>query len=276
MERFVLLLRAATHEPDRPIVDLPILTLAEQEQLRAPAATPAPAAAGRTLHERFAAQARRTPDATAVSFGRQTLTYAEVDARADRVAARLAAAGVGGETLVPLVLDRSPALVIAILGVLKAGGAYVPIDPTYPPERIAFVLRDCGARMIVSERALRDQLPDLPVDVHLLDEWLEDAPAGRGDDSRRDSPRPQVQPAQAAYVIYTSGSTGQPKGVLVSHENACRLFDATRDWFDFGAADVWTLFHSYAFDFSVWEIWGALLAGGRLVVVPYLGEPLGG
>ncbi|HVB37167.1 MAG TPA: amino acid adenylation domain-containing protein, partial [Vicinamibacterales bacterium] len=268
MEQFALLLRAAVREPDRPVVDLPILTPAEREHLRTASAS-AVSPAGPALHERFEAQARRTPDATAITFGDRTLTYAQLNASATRVAARLSAAGVGSETLVPLFLDRSPALVVAILAVLKAGGAYVPIDPAYPAERIAFVLNDCGAGLVLTERALRGRLPDAPVGVHCLDEWLDEAGDRLPAVADNAFAPPQVHPGQAAYVIYTSGSTGQPKGVVVSHANACRLFDATQPWFGFDSSDVWTLFHSYAFDFSVWEIWGALLFGGRLVVVPY-------
>jgi len=263
-ERFAILLREATRAPDRPVVDLPILTPWERERLQGAPERPVSSSSGIGLHARFEAQARRTPDAVALTCGDTRLTYAALNAQADRVAARLVAAGVGAETLVPLFLDRSPALIAAILGVLKAGGAYVPIDPAYPPDRIAFVLRDCGARIVLTERALLDRLPDASAAMHCLDEWLEQ------DETPETGFQPvHVHPAQAAYVIYTSGSTGRPKGVVVTHANVCRLFDATQDWFRFGATDVWTLFHSYAFDFSVWEIWGALLFGGRLVVVPY-------
>ncbi|MDE3155807.1 MAG: amino acid adenylation domain-containing protein [Acidobacteriota bacterium] len=266
MERFAIVLRAATTEPDRPVTDLPVLTAAEQAQLRMPSRTAAAPVDLRSLHERFTAQARRTPDAVALTCGDQAIAYGALDARADRLAARLAAAGVRAETRVPRFLDRTPSMIVAILAVLKAGGAYVPIDPAYPADRIAFVLADCGASLLLTERPLKDRLPDTPVAVHCLEDWM-DEPAGPA--AGRPFQPIAVAPAQAAYVIYTSGSTGQPKGVVVSHANAGRLFDATRSWFDFGPDDVWTLFHSYAFDFSVWEIWGALLFGGRLVVVPY-------
>ena len=142
---------------------------------------------------------------------------------------------------------------------LKAGGAYVPLDPEYPAERLAFVLAD--ARPRCSSRT--SSFSTLP-----RRRWLP-RPRRHADRGGGSSNPPAGAPENLAYVIYTSGSTGQPKGVLVEHRNVARLFTATDDWFGFGPDDVWTLFHSYAFDFSVWELWGALLHGGRLVVVPY-------
>jgi amino acid adenylation domain-containing protein/non-ribosomal peptide synthase protein (TIGR01720 family) len=161
-------------------------------------------------------------------------------------------------------MERSLDLVTAILGVLKAGGAYVPIDPAFPAERAAFVLEDTRAPVVLVDPELLDRLPAhpartvcLPRDGALIDAHPES------------DPHCGVDPTNLAYIIYTSGSTGRPKGVPVTHANVGRLFDATRSWFGFDASDVWTLFHSYAFDFSVWELWGALLHGGRLVIVPY-------
>ncbi|HEV3458078.1 MAG TPA: amino acid adenylation domain-containing protein [Thermoanaerobaculia bacterium] len=214
------------------------------------------------LHDTFAAQARRRPDAVALSWRDGVMSYGELARRAGRLAWRLRQLGVGPESAVALCLERGPDLVVAVLGVLLAGGAYVPIDPAYPAERQELLLADSGARVLLSERRLAGALagsPALPV-------WLEEEDLSRG--------RRLIGPSGAgadnlAYVIYTSGSTGRPKGVQVAHGHAVRLFAATAGCFAFGAEDVWTLFHSYAFDFSVWEIWGALLHGGRLVVVPY-------
>ncbi|HJX27269.1 MAG TPA: amino acid adenylation domain-containing protein, partial [Thermoanaerobaculia bacterium] len=191
------------------------------------------------------------------------LSYGELSRRSNQLARRLRDLGVGPESRVALCLDRSLDLVLGILGVLKAGGAYVPLDPGYPRERLAYMIEDSGARVVVGTAESIAALPDTPeailLDVHR--EALEALPFG--------DLEPWGDGASLAYVIYTSGSTGQPKGALVTHGNAVRLFEATRDWFGFGGRDVWTLFHSYSFDFSVWEIWGALLHGGRLVVVPY-------
>ena len=148
----------------------------------------------------------------------------------------------------------------AILGILKAGGAYLPLDPAYPRERVDFMLADSRVGVVVTESGFAADFEASGAKLVLLDRDRDEA------DERPDS---DVAPGNLAYVIYTSGSTGKPKGVLISHHNVSRLFDATEGWYAFGEDDVWTLFHSYAFDFSVWELWGALLYGGRLVVVPY-------
>ncbi|MEW5929249.1 MAG: amino acid adenylation domain-containing protein, partial [Gemmatimonadota bacterium] len=216
------------------------------------------------LHERFAEQAARTPHAAAVAFEGRPLTYAQLQARADRLARHLRRRGVGPETRVALCAERSPELVVGILGILGAGGVYVPVDPAYPAERIAYLLEDSGCAAVLVQEALEPTLPATGVAVFALEELLSDASAD--EDA---PPAAEMSPDNAAYVIYTSGSTGRPKGVVVTHANVLRLFEATQEWFGFGAEDVWTLFHSYAFDFSVWEIWGALLHGGRLVVVPW-------
>ena len=159
-----------------------------------------------------------------------------------------------------LAVERGLGLVAGILGILKAGCAYVPLDPSYPQERLAWVLEDAGAAALVSEAGMVERLPSWPGRLLLLE----------AEGGLEESPRVAVSPEWPAYVIYTSGSTGRPKGVVVSHGNVLRLMASTEEWFGFGTQDVWTLFHSFAFDFSVWELWGALLYGGRLVVVPYL------
>ncbi|MET0396676.1 MAG: amino acid adenylation domain-containing protein, partial [Longimicrobiaceae bacterium] len=215
------------------------------------------------VHGVFARQAERAPHAPAVTSGGETLTYAELERRANRLAHHLRRRGVGPEVRVAVCAERSAELVVALLAVLKAGGAYLPVDPAYPAERIAYLLEDSGCAIILAQEALRPLLGDAPIEVIALGGALADA---GGDES---APEVQVAPENAAYVIYTSGSTGRPKGVVVTHANVSRLFAATEAWFGFGEQDVWTLFHSYAFDFSVWEIWGALLHGGRLVVVPF-------
>ncbi len=218
---------------------------------------------GECLHRRFEAQAARAPGAPAVTLEDQTLTYGELNARADRLARRLRALGVGPESLVGLHAERSIGLVVGLLAILKAGAAYLPLDPVHPPERLGFQLVDSGAQVLLAQKGLADGLPPHPARVVDLDDDAE-APEA--------APGPLDGGATGenlAYVIYTSGSTGTPKGVPVTHANVVRLFASTRAWFPFDASDVWTLFHSFAFDFSVWEIWGALLHGGRLVVVPY-------
>jgi amino acid adenylation domain-containing protein len=162
-------------------------------------------------------------------------------------------------------MERSPELIATILGVLKAGGAYLPLDSHYPKDRLAFLLNDSEAPVLITEEGLLEQLPEYwgyRVCIDLDRETIaQESP---------ENPDITVASGNLAYVIHTSGSTGRPKGVMVTHENVERLFAATQAWFRFDEHDVWTLFHSYSFDFSVWEIWGALLYGGRLIVVPYL------
>jgi amino acid adenylation domain-containing protein len=219
------------------------------------------------LHDGFAAQAGRRPDAVAVTWQDEALSYGELARRSGRLARRLRELGVGPEVVVALCLERGPELVAAVLGVLAAGGAYVPIDPAYPAARQALVIADSGARVLLSERRLAGEAAAPLAGSRAVPVWLEDQDLSSGPWQLG---RGGAGPDNLAYVIYTSGSTGSPKGVQVSHGHAVRLFAASAGWFGFGDEDVWTLFHSYAFDFSVWEIWGALLHGGRLVVVPYL------
>ena len=215
-----------------------------------------------SLVDRFEARASARGDAVAVACDGETLSYRQLDRRANRLARHLRSLGVGRESLVAVLMHRSLDLVVAILGVLKAGGAYLPLDPNHPAERQSFVLADSGAVVVLAQRELAAVLTaEVPV-VEM------DAAAA----FETESPEPVGLPLagdQAAYVIYTSGSTGRPKGVVNTHANVLRLFTATEDLFSFGPDDVWTLFHSPAFDFSVWELWGALLHGGRLVVVPH-------
>ena len=249
---FAALAEAWVEEPDRRLSELPRLSGPERHQLLAewnpgpgiPLAEPVP------LHRLFEAWADRTSDAPALTAGGETLSYAELDRRANRLARHLWANGVRPGDRVALLLERSAEMVVALLAVLKAGAAYVPVDPAYPEERIAYILADSGASLVLTAEALETAAGAIE----------------RRSAARLDLPLDAGFPA---YAIYTSGSTGRPKGVVVTHANVHRLLAATEPWFGFGPDDVWTLFHSYAFDFSVWEIWGALLHGGRLVVVPF-------
>jgi len=232
-----------------------------------PAATPPEAQAELPvcIHELFEAQATRTPDAVAVTWNEENLTYRELNEQANHLAHFLIRAGVKPETPVALYLERSPRMVIAILGVLKAGGAYVPIDLAYPKERLSFMLEDTQAPILITEQSLKGAVPAPASRMVCLDTDRGVIAATPGEDPAR-----SASPENAAYVIYTSGSTGKPKGVLVTHHNVVRLLKSTAHWYGFNSKDVWPLFHSYAFDVSVWELWGALFHGGRLVVVPYL------
>ena len=217
-----------------------------------------------TLPDLFETVVAASSDAVAVTGAAGDLTYAELADRADRLARLLIARGIGAEDIVAIALDRGPDVVVAILGVLKSGAAYLPVDPDYPAERIAFMLDDAAPALVVTNDFLAAGLPATVPQLSLtgLDAG---GPAPVGALVRH---RP-LHPDNAAYLIYTSGSTGSPKGVVVTHRSVVRLIAATAEWVRPRPTDVWTLFHSYSFDFSVWELWGALLHGGRLVTVPH-------
>ncbi|MFK0136366.1 non-ribosomal peptide synthetase [Streptomyces murinus] len=210
------------------------------------------------IHAAFGAQARRTPDAVAVTDADTDVRYRELDAWADEIGGRLRAAGAGRGSRVGVLLDRSAATIAALLAVLKSGAVYVPIDPHIPDERLAFMAKDCGLTLVITEDTERVRRLGLP---SVTARRLGDSPAAAPDTVPGGAEDP-------AYIIFTSGSTGRPKGVEVAHRSVLSLVAATVPSFGFGAGDVWSWFHSVAFDFSVWEIWGCLLSGGRLVVVP--------
>ncbi|MGB7603033.1 MAG: amino acid adenylation domain-containing protein [Candidatus Sulfotelmatobacter sp.] len=218
------------------------------------------------IHQLFEEQVRTSPDATAVVYEESSLTYAELNRRANRLAHYLRGLGVKPDARVAICVERGLETVVAILAVLKAGGAYVPLDPAYPVERLRFMLEDCAPVALLTQGHLQGLFTGLRDAVALVDLNTDATAWSHQPDGNPDCVG--LTPKNLAYVIYTSGSTGAPKGVMVEHRNVTRLFAATDAWFHFGESDVWTLFHSYAFDFSVWEIWGALLYGGRLIVVP--------
>ncbi|MFI1917858.1 non-ribosomal peptide synthase/polyketide synthase [Nocardia sp. NPDC020380] len=252
---------------DSRLSELSVTTAAERALLlRDWALTPGEAAAPqRTLAEMFTDAATAHADAKAVSCNGEALSYRELNTRVDLLAHRLVAHGVGPETLVAVALERSIDLVVALLAVIKAGGGYLPIDPSYPLDRIEYMLEDARPSCVITSAALKLALPQqLPVvDIESVD-WTASARAFTAADRLA-----VLEPHNIAYVIYTSGSTGRPKGVQIPHRNVALLFANTASHFGFGSGDVWTLFHSYAFDFSVWELWGPLLHGGTLVVVDY-------
>ncbi|MGH3931994.1 MAG: non-ribosomal peptide synthetase, partial [Pseudonocardiaceae bacterium] len=270
--RWVRLLQTAVAEPDRPISRIDLLTTEERNRFLVDYHDTARPIVQACLPVLFETQVQASPEAVAVVFEDTTLTYAQLNAKANRLAHMLITQGVGPEQIVALALPRSTDMIVAILAVLKAGAAYLPVDPDYPPARIEFMLDDARPVLLLTSGQMGECVPDdgvtpravldNPHTVALLGEYPDTDPTDADRTSR-------LLPKHSAYVIYTSGSTGQPKGVLIAHQNVVRLFSSTQHWFGFDADDVWTLFHSYAFDFSVWEIWGALLHGGRLVVVPY-------
>jgi amino acid adenylation domain-containing protein len=209
------------------------------------------------VHAPFEARARDRPDAPAVRCRDASLSYGELDRRANVLAHTLQRAGVGPDVLVGHFIERSVDAVVALVAILKAGGAYLPLDPDNPPARTQFVLEDARPRVVLTQSSLRARVPG---ECLLVDEFDFEG------DGR--APHCAATADNLAYVIYTSGSTGQPKGTLVTHRNVDRLFTCTQPLFGFTASDVWSVFHSFAFDFSVWELWGALRYGGCAVVVP--------
>lgn len=216
---------------------------------------------GQRLDQLFERRVREAPDRIALTYGDEHVTYGQLDARASSLAGRLRSHGVGPDTLVALCAERGIEMIVGLVGILKAGGAYVPIDPAYPEKRLRFHLADCGAAVVVASGGVADALAAGPVPV-LAVEGDDAAPGANG------TGEPRASDQSLAYAIYTSGTTGVPKAVLVEHRQVVRLFTQTWPWYRFDDRDVWTLFHSISFDFSVWEVWGALLYGGRLVIVP--------
>jgi amino acid adenylation domain-containing protein len=267
MSGYRTLLESILDHPDRKISHLEIWTEGARRRLLQQSGPERTSAVSEMcMHHLFEAQAERTPDSIAVLSGAQSLTYRELNARANQLAHHLQKLGVGPETPVGVCLERSAELIVALLGVLKAGGAYVPVDPDYPAERLAFMLKNSSVPVLLTQKHLLETLPSLSIQIVSVDDQaqLEEEHAG----ALTRNPSSTVTPENLAYVIYTSGSTGRPKGIQVRHESVIHLFAATRNQLGFRASDIWTVVHSSAFDFSVWEIWGSLLQGGTLVVVP--------
>jgi len=217
-----------------------------------------------SLFERVATS---NPSRIAAVGGNVSLTYESLNTQANYIAKHLHTLGVRPDSFVAIYLDRSPEMLVAMLGTLKAGGAYLPIDPMYPTTRVLEMLGDATPAAILTSASLvtrlTDQISELSVSIIKIEDLLSESST-----AVEDLP-PTAAADDLAYMIYTSGSTGKPKGVMVTHENVIRLLQQTDPWFHFNSDDVWTLFHSIAFDFSVWEIWGCLLTGGRIVIVPF-------
>ncbi|TWF95492.1 non-ribosomal peptide synthase/polyketide synthase [Saccharopolyspora dendranthemae] len=265
--RLLRVLEAVAADPGTRLHAIDVLEPAEHRALSA-SAGPTRALPPATLPDLFAEQAVARPEASALTA---SLTYAELDVAANRLARHLIGRGVGPETRVAVAMDRTPDLVVALLAVMKAGGAYVPIDPAYPDARIGSLLADVEPAVLLTTTGLADRLPADVDRVVLDDPAVQAAVAACGTDPiSQDERSCPLLADHPAYVIHTSGSTGVPKGVVVTHSQVTALLRsaAARYSFDDGE-DVWTWFHSHAFDFSVWELWGCLLTGGRLVVVDH-------
>ena len=257
------LLAALQTSADVPLQTLRILPASEREHLLYGVNSPlAQFPETLLIHQQFETHAQAQPEATALIFDGQTLSYGELNRRANQVAHHLLALNIRPDDRVAICVERGAPMIIGLLGVLKAGAGYVPIDPAYPLDRISFTLQDSAPAAVLMQTATRErvaalEVPQIDLDSAHLKAELDSNPQ-----------IPELTPAHLAYVIYTSGSTGLPKGVMVEHRNVARLFSATHDWFQFNPQDIGVLFHSFAFDFSVWEIWAALAFGGQLLLVP--------
>ncbi|MEU4313183.1 amino acid adenylation domain-containing protein [Nocardia sp. NPDC024068] len=265
-DRLIRVLAAVAADPGVTVGDIDLLAPGERELVLREWNSTGASVPAVTLVDLIEAQARLRPRAPAVRFGDTTVTFEELLARSARVARGLIEAGAGPETLVAVAMPRTEELPVALLGVLLAGAGYLPIDTTYPRARLEFILSDARPAAILTTGSELDAVPAGETPVVLIEDTAQHSPAPVADSDRR----APLRPGNLAYVIYTSGSTGVPKGVGVAHRNVVELFANTQLLFEFDDADVWTLFHSFAFDFSVWELWCALASGGSVVVVDYL------
>ncbi|NBD28385.1 non-ribosomal peptide synthetase, partial [Paenibacillus glycinis] len=245
------LVETAVNDPRTRVSDMVLLTGEELQQLKTFDIAGSDYPRDRTIHQLFEAQAERTPDNIAVVFEEQQLTYRELNERANQLARVLRDKGVQADSLVGLMVERSLEMIVGIMAILKAGGAYVPIDPEYPADRIQYMLEDSGTTLLVTQSHL--QTPSSFTGESLA---LDDYGREQFDTSNLQA---IAAPDSLAYIIYTSGSTGRPKGVMIEHRNVVQLLMNNQLPFTFSAGDVWTMFHSYCFDFSVWELFGALL-----------------
>ncbi|WP_444997367.1 amino acid adenylation domain-containing protein [Aliikangiella sp. IMCC44359] len=278
-QHYNLLLEQIVANPNQNIYQIPLINQQEQVQFSTPpvvinstvtnqtATNQIAKNIGNCIHHIFEQQAFSQAQNVAVSYEQDSLTYQELNQRANRLARYLIEQGVTQGAYVGLLVERSFDIVVGILATLKVGAAYVPLEPGNPDSRIEYMIDDAKINWVITQQHLESRLSNKNVALVSLDCEKTIKALELLDSSNIE--RVHVLPENAAYVIYTSGSTGKPKGVIVEHKNVIRLFETCAENFTFNHNDCWTLFHSYAFDFSVWEIWGALLHGGKLVVVPY-------
>lgn len=263
MERYVMVLEQVFSNP--ALSALSIMTKKEREKVLVSWNPHGHLSKRQTISAQFEYMASKYPERMAVSDEKDELSYADLNKKANQLARILLEKGVRTDTFVALLMPRSVDMIVSILAVLKTGAAYVPIDPIYPQDRINYIVQDASPHCLITTQELAPHIEG--IEMVIVEELSYSSyPVENIKLGERSAP---LLPMSPAYIIYTSGSTGRPKGVVIPHQNVIRLLDATDEWFHFNEEDRWSLFHSYAFDFSVWEIWGALLYGGELVVIPY-------
>ncbi|TCP53869.1 amino acid adenylation domain-containing protein [Tumebacillus sp. BK434] len=261
---FQVLLQAALTDSQQPIGVLPLITEAEREQLlRTWTSGPAVPLAHDVIHKLFEKQVELTPTRTALRFEGTSVTYAELNARANQLARALRSQGVQPEQLIGLCVDRSVELLVGILGILKAGAAYLPLDPSYPAERLAYMVEDAGVQLLLTMEHLQDAVT-VPVERKICfdRDWPEIAKEST------DNPDYEVEPDNLAYVIYTSGSTGKPKGVMIENSSVCNMSAALAERFFLDDKSVMLQFAAFSFDASVAEIFPALMHGSTVLLAP--------
>lgn len=260
-KHYVTLLTDALNNPEKELDELSMLDEAEQlKVMKEFNDTDALYPKDKTVVELFEEQVAKTPEKVALVCEGKSLTYAELNAKANSLASKLRTEyDVKPDDFVAMISERSLEMVVGIYAIIKAGGAYIPIDPSYPKDRKEYIIADCNAKVILFGTEERDINTDVPV-IDLFDE--------NNYTASKENLEKINNPCDLLYVIYTSGTTGKPKGVMIEHRNLVRLMYNDKFQFDFNEKDVWTLFHSYCFDFSVWEIYGSTLYGGKLIIVP--------
>ena len=258
-EHLLTLLSAAMAAPDQKISELPLLSEAERRHMLVEWNATAEVYPETTLHQLVEAQVDRSPDAVAVVSESTSITYGELDCRANQIAHRLQAMGIGPESVLAVCLDRSIEMVVALLGILKSGAAYLPVDVSFPADRIAYILQDACVSAVIASRDAAARLPKGTIPALILDnEVLEHQSGAR--------PQAKASPGNAAYIIYTSGSTGKPKGVVIEHHSIVNHVLWMRSHWPVGVGDAFLQCASASFDASVWEVWNALANGALLVI----------
>ncbi|WP_066495485.1 non-ribosomal peptide synthetase [Abyssisolibacter fermentans] len=262
-QHFEMIVKNITNYPEKKVDEIDMLTNFEEEQiLNGFNNTGTNFPKNKTIKVLFEDQAEKTPEGIAVIYEDTQLTYKELNERANQVARVLREKGIGPDNIVGIIIEKSLDMVIGIIGILKAGGAYLPIDPNCPKDRIEFMLIESDVSLLLTTKKVAKQTGLNKESVYIDDEDIY-----KNDKTNLIC---LTKPNNLAYVIYTSGTTDRPKGVMIEHKNVVRLMFNDNFLFDFNSSDVWTMFHSYCFDFSVWEMYGALLYGGKLILIPEL------